>query len=44
MAVQIMKPDRPRFSTNDFLGGTPQEKLSAVKSDAGRFGPAGLKS
>jgi hypothetical protein len=31
MAVQIMKPDRPRFTTSDFLGGTPEEKLSAYE-------------
>ncbi len=29
MAVQLMKADRPRFSTEAFTGGTPQEKLSA---------------
>jgi hypothetical protein len=32
MGVQIMKAERPRFSTTDFLGGTPQEKLSAYES------------
>ena len=31
MAVQIMKPDRPRFSTSDFLGGTMEEKLAAYE-------------
>jgi Lipocalin-like domain len=31
MAVQIMKPDRPRFGTSDLLGGTAEEKRSAYE-------------
>ena len=37
-AVQIMPSNRPNFSTNDFLGGTVDEKRSAFEGYIAYFG------
>jgi hypothetical protein len=36
--VQVMRADRAKFSSNDFLGGTPDEKRTAFESYIAYFG------
>lgn len=37
-AVQVMRPNRSKFSTNDFLGGTADEKKMAFEGYIAYFG------